>query len=75
MASKSKTAAAPRPKAATAEERELQISIEKLRRSCEKMYGISLSTFDGATAHLSGEKYSVKEMQKIIDDFLSQEVK
>ena len=59
----------------TTEERELEVSIEKLRRSCDKLYGISLSTFDGATAGLPGKKYSPKEMKAIIDEFLAKEVK
>ena len=66
-----KTAPAPQKEA----ERGQKISIEKLRRSCGELFGVSRSTFDGATAGLAEKKYSVKEMEKIINDFLSQEVK
>lgn len=64
MASKAK-ASAPAPKA----EVERKIPIEKLRRSCVKLFGVTPSTFDGATAGLAG-KFTAAEMQERIDKWL-----
>lgn len=65
MASKTK-AAPPAPKA----EEGRKIPIEKLRRSCVKLFGVTPSTFDGATVGLTG-KYTVEEMQAHIDKWLN----
>lgn len=65
MASKSKAAT---PAGKTAEER--QIPIENLRRSCNKLFGVTPSTFDGATVGLTG-KFTVAEMQSIIEKWLN----
>lgn len=51
-----------------------KIPIEKLRRSSGKLFGITLSTFDGATVGLTG-RYTVAEMQAIITKWLKKEVK
>ena len=53
---------------------ERKITIEKHRRSCLKLYGITPSTFDGATVGLNGS-YTVEEMKAIIDKWLKEEVK
>lgn len=47
-----------------------KISIEKLRRSCVKLFGVTPSTFDGATVGLEG-KFTVTEMQAHIDKWLN----
>lgn len=49
-------------KAANVEREQRKIPLEKLRRSCVKLFGVTLSTFDGATAGLSG-KFTIAEMQ------------
>ncbi len=47
-----------------------KIPIEKLRRSCVKLFGVTPSTFDGAAAGLTG-KYTTAEMQARIDKWLT----
>lgn len=67
MANKTK-AAPPVPKAEVGR----KIPIEKLRRSCVKLFGVAPSTFDGATVDLpAGSKYTVEEMQAHIDKWLN----
>ncbi len=67
MANKTKTDPLA-PKAET----ERKIPIEKLRRSCVKLFGVTPSTFDGATVGLpAGSKYTVEEMQAHIDKWLN----
>lgn len=60
---------------AAAEKKERKIPLDKLRRSCVKLFGISPSTFDGATVGLTESKYTVEEMKAIIDKWLKKEVK
>lgn len=51
---------------------ERKIPIEKLRRSCVKLFGVTPSTFDGATVGIpEGSKYTVTEMQAHIDKWLN----
>lgn len=66
MANKSKAAPAPE------EVQGRKIPIEKLRRSCVKLFGVTPSTFDGATGGIpEGSKYTVEEMQARIDKWLN----
>lgn len=61
-------AAPPAPEA----EAGRKIPIEKLRRSCVKLFGVTPSTFDGATVGIpEGSKYTVGEMQAHIDNWLN----
>ena len=60
---------------AAAEKKERKIPLEKLRRSCVKLFGISPSTFDGAAVGLTESKYTVEEMRAIIDKWRKKEVK
>jgi hypothetical protein len=53
---------------------EPKYSIEKLRHSCMKLFGITQSTFDGAAHGLSGE-FTVKEMAAVIAKWKSKEVR
>lgn len=48
--------------------------LEKLRENCLKLFGVTQSTFDGASHGLSGE-YTVSEMKKIIAVWQNKEVK
>ena len=52
---------------------ERKIPIEKLRRSCVKLFGITPSTFDGATVGMEGN-FTVAEMQAHITAWLGQPV-
>ncbi len=63
MASKTKAAAPD-------ETKERKIPIEKLRRSCVKLFGVTPSTFDGATVGIAG-KFTVAEMQAHIEKWLN----
>lgn len=66
MANKNK--ATPAPEA----EEGRKIPIEKLRRSCVNLFGVTPSTFDGATVDIpEGSKYTIKEMQAHIDKWLN----
>lgn len=49
-------------------------SIEKLRANCYKLFGVTSSTFDGATHGLNDE-YSVEEIKKIIERWNKKEAK
>lgn len=60
---------------AAAETKERKIPLDKLRRSCVKLFGISPSTFDGAAVGLTESNYTVGEMKAIIDKWLAKEVK
>lgn len=51
-----------------------KFSLEKLRENCLKLFGVTQSTFDGASHGLSGE-YTVSEMKKIIAAWQNKEVK
>ncbi len=51
-----------------------KFSLEQLRENCKKLFGVTASTFDGATYNLKG-KYTVSEMKAIIDRWKNKEVK
>lgn len=51
-----------------------KFSIEKLRENCQKLFGVSVSTFDGAVHGKSGE-FTVAEMKGIISKWKKEEVK
>lgn len=58
------------------ETKERKLPLDKLRRSCVNLFGISPSTFDGAVCGLpTDDKYTVEEMRAIIDRWLNKEVK
>lgn len=48
--------------------------LEKLAAGCRTLFGVSASTFAGATAGMSGD-YSVAEMKDHINKWLKKEVK
>lgn len=50
-----------------------KFSVERLRKDCSKLFGVSISTYDGAT-HGLDEEYSVEEMKNIINNWLKKEV-
>jgi hypothetical protein len=51
-----------------------KFTIDRLRADCSKLFGVSTSTFDGATHGLKGE-YTVEEMKSIIQKWMKKEVK
>ncbi len=51
-----------------------KFSVEKLGENCQKLFGISKSTFDGAASGLKNE-YTVQEMKDIISKWLKKEAK
>lgn len=53
---------------------EAKFSIEKLRENCLTLFGVTSSTFDGATYGLKGD-FTVEEMKKIIAEWQNKEVK
>jgi hypothetical protein len=55
---------------ASATKVERKIPIDKLRRSSFKLFGVTPSTFDGATVGLTGT-FTVEEMQARIDAWLN----
>lgn len=53
-----------------------KFSVAKLRENCKKLFGVTTSTFDGATHNIEKSKnYSIAEMKKIIEDWKKKEVK
>lgn len=46
-----------------------------LRTNCTKLYGVTSSTFAGATASLSDGEYTITDMKDKIDTWLKKEVK
>lgn len=64
----------PNTAANTEDEKAVKFPIPVLRKNCVNLFGITTSTFDGATFGKTG-KYSVKEMQSIIQSWGESEVK
>ena len=55
---------------ATAAGKEPSFSLERLAKDCRELFGVSASTFVGATCKIAADKkYTKAEMQKIIDDW------
>ena len=48
-------------------------SLERLRRDCFKVFGVTSSTFDGAAHGLDGD-FTVDEIRKIINDWQSKPI-
>ena len=48
--------------------------LARLRRDCRKLYGVSTSTFDGATYGMTG-KYTVEELRAHIENWKKKGVK
>lgn len=68
MASNTKAGgAAAESAAATPVGASVKYPLTRLRRDCRKLFGVSTSTFDGATAgRKSGEEFTVTEMGEIV---------
>ena len=63
----------PAPSEATAPEVKYQLA--KLRANAEALFGVSDSTFAGATAKLPDGEYTIKEIKATIKKWLNKEVK
>jgi len=64
--------AAPETKQETAKEPKFPIA--KLRENALKLFGVTVSTFDGATYGMSGE-YSINELKSALKTWGEKEVK
>ena len=51
-----------------------KFSVEKLGTNCRQLFGVSTSTFTGATCGMTG-KYTVEEMREHIEDWKKKGVK
>ena len=61
---------------ATKQQAEQTYTLEKLRTNCRELFGVSTTTFAGATAALPNKKqYTVAEIKKVIDEWLKKEAK
>lgn len=52
----------------------LKYSIDKLRENCLLLFGVSVSTFDGATHNITGD-FTVDEMKDTLKKWGEKEVK
>lgn len=66
--------ASEKPETGGAKTTPQKFPLEKLAAGCRTLFGVSASTFAGATAGMSGD-YSVVEMKDHIDKWLKKEVK
>ena len=60
--------------AALGEPAEPKYSVEALRKNCLKIFGVTVSTFDGATFGLKGD-FTKEKMKAILDEWLKKEVR
>ena len=51
-----------------------KFTLEKLKQNCRELFGVSTSTFSGATYGMTA-KYTVEEMKKHIEDWKKKGVK
>lgn len=71
----SKESKKPTEQPATQENTEEKIQLEELRKECIRLFGVTSSTFAGATADLDGSEYSVSEIGQHIETWKKKEVK
>lgn len=55
--------------------KEMKYAKEELRKACVKLFGVTSSTFAGATADLPDGDYTVSEVKEHIKTWLEKEVK
>lgn len=74
---KKKKPESPEAEAETKAEQPAQVTpkftIERLRKECYRIFGVTTSTFDGATYGLK-DKFTVEEMQKHLDEWRKKRV-
>lgn len=51
-----------------------KFTIEKLRENCQRLFGVSISTFDGAT-HGMSSTHTVEQIKSTIEKWGAKEVK
>lgn len=73
MAKEAKHTAEPAAVQKTTEEK--KFPLEELGKSCVKLFGVTSSTFAGATADLAGKEYSTQEVRQHIEAWKKKEVK
>lgn len=54
---------------------ETKFPLATLKQDCVKVYGISSSTFAGATMDLPDGEYTIEEVRTVINKWLKKEVK
>lgn len=54
---------------------EPKFPLATLRKDCVRVYGISSSTFAGATMDLPDGEYTIEEVRAVINKWLKKEVK
>jgi len=76
MADKKKKATENRsvPPAIVTEKAAPMFTVARLRKDCLELFGVGITTYDGATYGLEGQ-YTVNEMREIINNWKEQEVK
>lgn len=62
------------PEIGTEKETPQKFPLEKLAAGCRTLFGVTSSTFAGATAGMSGD-YSIADMKEHITKWLKKEVK
>jgi len=67
------TAGAPQTQQDSGTKKMPRFTIARLRRDCLKLFGITVSTFDGATLDMT-EEFTVEEMRSHIKKWLNKRV-
>jgi len=57
----------------TPEDETAKFTVERLGKDCYRLFGVSSSTYDGATYGVKGE-HTVEEVRNIIDSWLKKQV-
>jgi hypothetical protein len=70
---KKKSADKPQPKSKSEQTTTTVFPLERLRKDCYTLFGVTTSTFDGATYGLNGE-HSVESLKKVIAKWQSTQV-
>lgn len=53
---------------------EKKFQLEELKKNCMKLFGVTSSTFAGATANIPDGEYSIQEIKQHIETWKEQEV-
>ena len=61
--------------AAVAKKAETKFPLDTLRKDCVMLYGVTSSTFTGATMNLPDGAYTIEEVRTVVKDWLKKEVK
>lgn len=76
MSDKTKnTAVAAESNTAKTQTTESKFKLFKLRENCVQLFGVSDSTFAGASCGLEKDEYTISEMKNIINTWLKKEAK